>query len=81
MLTNPDAKQATSDVSALSDWLWGRKGRYLSQALIVVADVPQWSPESPGGLLKYKVLSPPPEFRYQLAWEEPISSCCCCWPD
>lgn len=45
------------------------KGRYPSQALIVVADVSQWfpnfgisqsSPEFSGGLLKYKMLSSPP---------------------
>lgn len=26
--------------------------------------------ESPGGLLKYKVLFPPPEFLHHLVWEE-----------
>lgn len=55
------------------------KGRYPSQALIVVEDVSQWfpnfgmpqsSPEFSGGLLKYKMLSSPPEFPNQLVWGE-----------
>lgn len=63
-LGNPDAKQATTNVNALSDSGYGEGKVPFSgtdcgcRCPSVVSKLPH-TPESPGGLLKYKVLSVP----------------------
>lgn len=75
MLDNTNDRWASSDTNALSDCSGG-EGKLLSRVLAVVAGCPSvvpklWhAPESPGGLLKYRVLALPPEFLTQPVWEQ-----------
>lgn len=74
-LGNRDAKQATTNVNALSDSGYGEgkipfSGTVCGYRCPSVASKLPHAPESLGGLLKYKVLFPPPEFLHQLVWEE-----------